>query len=206
MNKKKIFNILAIILIAIFCISLSPKTLQNDTFYTIKIGEHIIQNKEIDMVDPFSWHENLEYTYPHWFYDVMIYLIYSIGNMTGIYISTCIFSIILGIAIYKTNTKLAKNQVLSFILTIGSLYLLRDYIAARAQLVSYTLFVLQIFFIEKLIDTKQKRYGVGLLIISILIANLHLAVWPFMFVLYLPYIGEYVIAIIQEKLAKKFVL
>ena len=65
MNKKKIFNILAIILIAIFCISLSPKTLQNDTFYTIKIGEHIIQNKEIDMVDPFSWHENLEYTYPH---------------------------------------------------------------------------------------------------------------------------------------------
>mgnify|MGYP004504056489 FL=1 len=204
MNKKKIFNILAIILIAIFCISLSPKTLQNDTFYTIKIGEHIIQNKEIDMVDPFSWHENLEYTYPHWLYDVIIYLIYSIGNMTGIYISTCIFSIILGIAIYKTNTKLAKNQVLSFILTIGSLYLLRDYIAARAQLVSYTLFVLQIFFIEKLIDTKQKRYGVGLLIISILIANLHLAVWPFMFVLYLPYIGEYVIAIIQEKLAKKF--
>ncbi len=204
MNKKKIFNILAIILIAIFCISLSPKTLQNDTFYTIKIGEHIIQNKEIDMVDPFSWHENLEYTYPHWLYDVMIYLIYSIGNMTGIYISTCIFSIILGIAIYKTNTKLAKNQVLSFILTIGSLYLLRDYIAARAQLVSYTLFVLQIFFIEKLIDTKQKKYGVGLLIISILIANLHLAVWPFMFVLYLPYIGEYVIAIIQEKLAKKF--
>ena len=101
MNKKKIFNILAIILIAIFCISLSPKTLQNDTFYTIKIGEHIIQNKEIDMVDPFSWHENLEYTYPHWLYDVIIYLIYSIGNMTGIYISTCIFSIILGIAIYK---------------------------------------------------------------------------------------------------------
>ena len=30
------FNIMAIILIAIFCIALTPVTLQNDTFYTIK--------------------------------------------------------------------------------------------------------------------------------------------------------------------------
>ena len=45
-NKKICFEILAIVLIAIFCISITPKTLQNDTFYTIKIGEHIIQNQE----------------------------------------------------------------------------------------------------------------------------------------------------------------
>jgi len=56
------FNILAILLIAIFCFSISPKTLQNDTFYTIKIGEHILENG-IDMKDPFSFHD-LKYTYP----------------------------------------------------------------------------------------------------------------------------------------------
>ena len=72
------FNILAILLIAIFCFSISPVTLQNDTFYTIKIGEHIIQNG-IDMHDPFSFH-NISYTYPHWLYDVGIYLIYSIAG------------------------------------------------------------------------------------------------------------------------------
>ena len=58
------FTIMAVILIAIFCFAISPVTLQNDTFYTIKIGEHILQNG-IDMKDPFSWHENLQYTYPH---------------------------------------------------------------------------------------------------------------------------------------------
>ena len=52
------FTIMAVILIAIFCFAISPVTLQNDTFYTIKIGEHILQNG-IDMKDPFSWHENL---------------------------------------------------------------------------------------------------------------------------------------------------
>lgn len=204
-NKKAIcFEIMAIILIAIFCISLTPKTLQNDTFYTIKIGEHIIENGEIDMMDPFSWHEDLEYTYPHWLYDVIIYLIYSIVGMTGIYISTCIFAIILGIAIFVTNSKLTKNKVISFVITIGAMYMLRDYIAARAQLVTFILFTLQVFLMEKLIDTSQKRYGIGLIIISILIANLHVAVWPFMFVLYLPYIAEYIIAIAEEKTAKKF--
>lgn len=204
-NKKKIcFEIMSIVLIAIFCISLTPKTLQNDTFYTIKIGEHIIENGGIDMMDPFSWHEGLEYTYPHWLYDVVIYLIYSIGGMQGIYISTCIFSILLGIAIFETNSKLTKNKCLSFVITLGVMYLLKDYIAARAQLVTFILFTIQLYFMEKLVDTSKKRYGIGLIIISILIANLHVAVWPFMFILYLPYIAEYIIAIVEERIAKKY--
>lgn len=204
-NKKTIyFEIMAIILIAIFCISITPKTLQNDTFYTIKIGEHIIENKGIDMIDPFSWHQDLEYTYPHWLYDVIIYLIYSIGGMVGIYISTCIFSALLGITIYETNSKLVKNKVVSFVVTIGAMYMLRDYIVARAQLVTFILFSLQIYLMEQLANTSKKRYGIGLIAISILIANLHVAVWPFMFILYLPYIAEYIVIIIEEKFAKKY--
>ena len=204
-NKKQmIFDVMAIILISIFCISITPKSLQNDTFYTIKIGEHIIENGGIDMMDPFSWHEGLEYKYPHWLYDVITYLIYSVGGMLGVYVLTCILAVILGISIYKVNSKLAKNQVISFVITIVAIYMLKDYIAARAQLVTFILFILQIFLIEKLLDTEQKRYGIGLIIISILIANLHVAVWPFMFVLYLPYIAEYLIAIIEERTAKKY--
>lgn len=202
--KKRFFVILAIILIGVFCISLTPKTLQNDTFYTIKIGEHIIENGEIDMLDPFSWHENLEYTYPHWLYDVIIYLIYSIGGMTGIYISTCCFSIILGASIFLVNKKIAKNEIISFVITLLSMYLLKDYIAARAQLVTFILFIIEIYCIERLVDSKEKKYMIGLIILSVLIANLHVAVWPFTFVLYLPYIAEYIMAVIEEKIAKKY--
>ena len=197
-NKSSIrFTIMAIVLIAIFCFSIAPVTLQNDTFYTIKIGEHILQNG-IDMKDPFSWHENLEYTYPHWLYDVGIYLIYSIGGQLGIYISTIVLSIILGITMYLVNTKLTKNKLTSFILTIGAMYLLRDYIAARAQLVTFTLFILTIYFIEMFLETKKKRYAIGLIIIPIIIANVHLAVFPFYFVLYLPYVVEYMIYILSN--------
>ena len=76
------------------------------------------------------------------------------------------------------------------------MYILRDYIAARAQLVTFILFIFTIYFIEKFLETKKKKYGIGLVIIPILIANLHLAVFPFYFILYLPYIAEYIIFIL----------
>lgn len=198
-NSNLKFTILAIVLIAVFCIALTPVTLQNDTFYTIKIGEYILENG-INMQDPFSWHQDLAYTYPHWLYDVITYLIYNAFGMAGIYATTCILSAILGISIYVVNTKLVKNKILSFMITIGAMYLIRGYIAARAQLVTFILFIWTIFFIERFLETKKKRYVVGLIIIPILIANLHLAVFPFYFILYLPYIAEYIIASFAESI------
>jgi len=191
------FTILAVILIAIFCVALTPRTFQNDTYYTIKIGEHILNNG-LDGQDPFSWHQDLAYTYPHWAYDVMTYLIYHVGGFTGIYIVTCLLTIILGVSIYFINSKLTKNQVISFLVTIGVMYIIKGYIAARAQLVTFILFVLTLYLIEKFVETKKKRYGAGLIIIPIAIANLHCAVFPFYFVLYLPYIAEYLLALLGE--------
>ena len=191
------FAIVAIILIAIFCICVTPVTLQNDTYYTIKIGE-LIKNNGIDMMDHFSWHENLSYTYPHWLYDFCTYLIYSIGGFKGIYIVTCALSAILGISLFLVNSKLIKSKSISFIITIGAIYVLKPYIAARAQLVTFILFIWELFFIEKFIENRKIGYGIGLILISTLIANLHVATWPFFFVLFLPYIGEYLIAVVSD--------
>ena len=201
---KMKFNVLAVFCILIFCFALTPITFQNDTYYTIKIGEHIVQTVEIDMQDPFSWHEDLPYTYNHWLYDVSTYLVYDLGENIGIggfcslYIATIILCMILGVIIYYTSCKLCKNQFVSFFVTMAAMYLLKDFIAARAQLVTFILFALTILFIEQFISTKKKRYAVYLIIIPILIANLHCAVWPFYFVLYLPYVAEYLLAVLMD--------
>ena len=121
-RKNKIrFTLLAIILITVFCFAITPVTFQNDTYYTIKIGEHIVNNG-VDMKDPFSWHKDLDYTYPHWLYDLLTYLVYSIGGFKGVYVATVILTIILGLVLYFTNNKLTKNRVTSFVLTIGIMY------------------------------------------------------------------------------------
>ena len=196
-NKEKIWGTIAIILIILFAISISPKTLQNDTFYTVSIGKLITENG-IDMQDHFSWHEGLPYTYPHWLYDVGMYFIYNLGGWDGIYISTCVLASILGICIYITNSRLSKNKLFSFIITIAVLYLMKSYIAARAQLVTFILFILQIYNIERFLENKKIINAIALIVIHTFIANLHVAVWPFTFVLYLPYIAEYLICEIAD--------
>ena len=197
-KRNIICGIIFAIIIILFGFSVAPKTLQNDTYYTVSIGNLIMENG-IDMKDHYSWHEDLPYTYPHWMYDVFMSIIYNMGSWQGIYISVCIMSIILGLSIYIVNKKLNKNQVISFALTIGAMYLLKDYIAARAQLVTFIIFIWVIYFIEKFIENPKKvGYAIGIILASIIIANIHVAVWPFLFVIFLPYIAEYIICLVVD--------
>lgn len=210
MKEEKVLNIkfiiMAIICICIFVIAIVPKGLQNDTFYTIKLGELILENG-VDMKEHFAWHEGLPYTYPHWLYDVIMYLIFTVGGFNGLYISSIILSMILGITIYLTNVKLSKNTVIPFFTTILMLYIGQGFLTARAQLITFILFVLEIYYIERFLETKKKRFAVGLLAIPVAIANIHAAVFPFYFILYLPYIAEWAISgLIGKDIITKFFL
>ena len=197
-----IFDSLVFICIVIMAIAISPKTLQNDTFYNIKCGEYILNNGIFNLTeDPFSWHD-LSYTWPHWLYDLGAYVIYHISGShwgLGFYIVTIFLTTILGIALYKTSSKLSnKNKVVSALITLFALYLMKPYIAARAQLVTFILFVLEIYFIEKLLETNKKRYGFALLLIALLIVELHCAVFPMFFVFAAPYVAEFIFLFLQE--------
>ena len=199
LKKRNIFlSIIAIICIAMYSMALAPKILQNDTFYTLKIGEYIYNNGISNLTeDIYSWHE-LPYTYPHWLYDLGMFVIYNIGGQTGIYWSTMIFSAILGISIYFLSNKKSRNSIISLVITIFAMYLIRDFIAARAQLVTFILFTWTVYFIEKFIETAKLKYGLYLILIPLLIANLHCAVFPFYFILFLPYICEYILVVLDD--------
>jgi FtsZ-binding cell division protein ZapB len=90
------------------------------------------------------------------------------------------------------------------------MYALKPYIAARAQLVTFILFIWELYCIERFIENKKIRYAITLVIISTLIANLHVATWPFFFILFLPYIAEYIISVVSDiviyKKTKKLVI
>ena len=201
--RKIIFTILAAIGVAVFAFSMTPKTLQNDTYYTIKVGEWINNNGISDLTkDYFSWLD-LPYTYPHWLYDFLMYSLYSIGGWDAIYYSTVFLSVSLALSIFYISCKLSKNNFASFIVTFGAMYVIRPFIAARAQLVTFVLFAWTVYFIEKFLEPKQDKRirilcGIILILIPLLITNLHCAVFPFYFVLFLPYIGEYFVAVVAD--------
>ena len=71
------FNFAIVITLFLIAASVTPKTFQNDTFYNIKVGEWIYENGISDLTkDMHSWHD-LPYTYPHWLYDLGIFVIYN---------------------------------------------------------------------------------------------------------------------------------
>ena len=201
-TRNIIFNILAFACIIIMAIAITPKSMQNDTFYNIKCGEYLIENGIFNQTqDPFSWHE-LSYTWPHWLFDIIIFLLYSAcGNFweIGIYIATMIFTAILGLSVYKLCIQMTKNnKVVSFIATLCGLYVMKTYIAARAQLLTFILFIWEIYFIEKLLETNKKRYGFGILVIAFLVVQLHCAVFPMIFVFAAPYLVEYLFIVLVD--------
>ena len=199
MNKfqKKILPILLIIIISI---GITHKSFPNDTFYIIKVGESILNNG-IDMIDHFSIH-HIMYPYEHWLFNIYIYSIYNTFGFIGLYIHNILLASILGFLMYFGTKKLYKNSVMSLIITIISLFLLRNFIVTRAQLVSYIIFILEIFCLESLFYFKKKIYILFLFILSILLVNVHAAVWPMFFILYIPYIVEFLYSIYKKKIIR----
>ena len=201
------FNISIIITLFLIAASVTPKTFQNDTFYNIKVGEWIYENGISDLTkDMHSWHD-LPYTYPHWLYDLGIFVIYNAFGYTGIYVSTMIIYGLIGVCSYIFTKNKSKNSVIAAIVSIFIVYMMETYMAARAQSVTFILFILEVMFIERFLETHKKRNLIPLVIIPLLITNLHCAVFPFYFVLFLPYLAEYIIAsIVDLDLDRKFLI
>ena len=91
---------------------------------------------------------------------------YFLGGLTGVYISTIILFIILILSIYFVNNKLNKNTFIAFLVSLICVVGLTNFVAARAQLLTYILFVWEFYLINKFLETGKKKYGIFILLIS----------------------------------------
>ncbi len=186
--KKK--NILLIIILVIFSICIVRIEFQNDTFFSIAVGRQILDTG-VDMQEHLTWHEGFTYTYSHWLFDIINIFLFNFAGFKAIYIAVVLMTILIAITLFTVLKKLNKDSyAIPFIMTIIVLIMGNQYFAARAQIVSYFLFILQVYFIEKLLDTNKKRYILGLIVIPIIVANVHAAMWMLCLVFYLSYIAE----------------
>lgn len=181
--------------------SIFSKTIANDTFFSIPIGERIL-NEGITEIDNLTWHENLKFTNDRWLFDIFIFKIYDLFKIEGIVYFVTIMTIIIGITSILILKDRTKNNVISIILGLSAVFLCRNMFTARAQIISFLLFMLEFIFIEKMLETNKKIYKFLLVIIPILIANIHATVFLVSIVIYLPYIAEYILYFVKEKFEK----
>ena len=194
-RKQRILSAILLIIFALYILAISPRQMQNDTFWSIKVGEKII-NEGIFGIDNFSIHEGLYYIAHHFLTDILIYLVYSITGFAGLYAMEVILAGLIAYLLYLLNKEISGSKTTSIIMTFAQMGIMSMFIAVRAQMISYILFILEILLLEKHKKNNNKKYIIGLSIIPILLANFHMGTVPFYFII----LGVYFISYIKLKL------
>lgn len=199
-KNKKVYIILAIFIIFITAVSVR-RVMQNDIFFTIATGREMLANG-YDNMDHLTWHEGLTFYKLRWAFDMIMTLLYNSTGFTGIYIFVMIIAVITMLSLFYILIKQKNNVVLAFIATVCSSLIMAGIgtFTARAQIISYLLLLLEVFFIERLLTTNKKRYYIYLFLISVFIVNFHASVWPVTIILVMPFLAE---AILNKIIKKK---
>lgn len=206
MKKKDILiHIIQILLLIIFICSSVDKEFQNDTFFTIAIGERVLNNG-IEKEEKLVWHDGLEYTNSRWMFDSIIYTINEHFGFWGIYVFVILLAVIQGVIWYLIINKISKKKFYSFIMTLCVMYLSSYMFTARAQTISFLIFIIEFYIIEKLLETNKNRYSIILIILAALLMNIHASVFPMYFVLFLPYIAEYILYLLKLNKSDKLII
>lgn len=200
--KKYKFEILMFLTFLVFAFFAVPKYVENDTFYSLAIGRDILKYG-VDMVDHYSFID-LPYMYPHWLYDLVISQIYKYFNFEGLYAFSMIICMLGSFIVYRYINKNTNNRLFAFIFAILFSYLIGCNMSSRAHTVSYIILLLEIINIDNFLKTGKYKYIIYLYLLLILLFNVHMALYPVYYVIFIPFIVEYLIACLLEKMPKLY--
>ena len=189
-NKKT--YICFVICLILLTFGVVHKTFENDTFFTIATGNYIMENGVNDD-EPFTIHDNLKFVKLRWAFDIVIANIYKFFGFSGIYLFVLIVSIGIAITLFTIFSKNKFNKVVSLAVVCFTMVFCSNYLRGRAQIISYLLFILEFYFIEKLVKNNNKKDSICLVIISYLILCFHSSVWLVYFLIYIPFIVEHIL-------------
>ena len=158
MEKKKNNLIFYVgIFLALFIgASAVTRSLQNDTFFTILLGQDILKNGI--RYDEFLT-RNTTFTFYNirWLFDIIIATIYNNYSFNGIYFFTLTVASIISLLLYLIITKYTKKPSLAIVLTFLSIFVISNTLTARAQILSNIIFILQFYCSQELLKTNKKR-------------------------------------------------
>lgn len=196
-------NILLILLIIIFAFSITDKVIDNNVLISIKSGQDLIENG-ITNLDKHCYIEELEYINPNWAFDMILGYVYNTFGFVGIYTISIILISVISILLFYTLKEIGANRLIAFIITLVVLSFLNKDVSIDStfltseKLLSYIIFILEIFLLEKFTNNNEKKYVIFMLVSSIVLVNTNLIAWPCYLILYVPYLIECVILKIFE--------
>ncbi|MBR3368890.1 hypothetical protein IKG45_03865 [Candidatus Saccharibacteria bacterium] len=191
-NIFKIGNLKYVVafLLPLVIILLYRRTLDNDTWFVLAEGRHILE-KGIYYNDVLSMHDGLEIVVQQYGFAVIFWLIYSVFGSIGLYVMTILFNFLICFLVYKIAMLISeKNINMSlFVVVLTDVFLSFIFIVTRAQVLSYVFILLTMYLLELYVKKKEKKYLYPIPLVSLLQINIHASLWPMIILI----LGVYIV-------------
>lgn len=196
-KENYLFAILIIPFIVVCVINRIP---DNDIWFLLSLGRTVL-TKGFVIIEPLTIHEGLSYVMQQWGSAVSFWLLYeNLGKIAILFFVLSIL-VLLFICFYKLTKLLSNNKNISIIITTCVFTLISGFIVSRPQIITYLILLLELLFLENYVKTNNWKCLIGLVPLSIILINVHAAMWLFLFLFLLPYIvnGIYIKKITIDK-------
>lgn len=162
--------------------------LDNDAYWIINSGRYVLENG-IPHVEPFTFHEGLHFVMQQWLTAVSFAAIYELAGTVGLLLFIFILFVLTVVAVYKLCYLISNgNQLVSYMVAVADTLVLFLFMTTRPYPISLLIFLLEIIILERWVRNKKNIELVFLPILSLLLINFHGAMWPFLFVVALPFV------------------
>lgn len=164
--------------------------LNSDVWFILNSGKYVTEHG-IPHTEPFSMHEGLHFVLEQWMTDVVFWNIFEQFGKIGLLTFTCLIGICLFYMYYRLCMVVSNgNRHISFVVTffIG-VAACQAFITTRPQILSMLCFLAELICLEKYVATNKWKWLLPLPVISVILANIHAALWPMLFILLLPYLA-----------------
>jgi hypothetical protein len=163
---------------------------QTDTYWLINTGKYIV-NHGFPHVEPFTFHQGLNLVVQQWLSTVIFYESYRIGGVAGVHILSIVMYALITFMIYRLALQMAGGKrLIAAYVTAFTGGILSLYMVPRPQVFTLLTFIIEVSLLEYYIrNPRRQLQAVAVFpILSLLLINLHAAMWPVFFLLGIPYL------------------
>lgn len=166
------------------------RILDSDFYFLYKIGEYIV-HRGFPYTDILSMHSGMKIVVQQWLSAVLYYFAYNTFGQYGVIGLVYICNTGIVILTYRFISMITKNDMISLLFTgLINFFIFDPFIVTRPQVFTYLILLATVCLLEKHVLTKKSVYLIGVPVLSLLLINLHAAMWPMLLVFMLPYIVD----------------
>lgn len=160
----------------------------SDLWFILNYGRYVL-SKGFPIIDPFTLHEQFSFIMQQWLSGVIFWLAYNnFGSFAVFMLIGLVFALTL-IVIYKLAMLVSGDYFfVSFAVTMFSAMGLRAFMVTCPYIFSTLVLLIELYCMELYVYRNNRKILLILPVLSMVLVNLHAAMWPMFLIVCLPWL------------------